>query len=343
MERRSVRIGASPIALILSMLLGGLASPARAGTVIASDPYLIGSGGYSAGISLRSQPSVAATGFVSGSTYSMGSGTANFIVQAGGLAATDPANAGHVSYTGFGGDTAIRSNARQLNPVISSGTYWFSMNVSQDGSSLPIAGSPTGYALAGYGNNVPPVLGATTTDGLPSSSPAFLQGLFFGFAHEANDPAGSNGDLVIRYRNSIGTTSADAILLAGAAANTTYSIIAKLDVNVNNGSVDNLTYWLNPTNTSSEAALDLSSSVSNFANPLATFALQDSAGFMRLTYSAQSWNGDARSASFGDPTLGLTLADVVPAAVPEPSSMAMIAIGMVGGLGLAISRGRALS
>jgi hypothetical protein len=343
MERRPARIGASLMALTVSMVLGGLASPARAGLVIASDPYLIGSGGYAAGTSLLKQPSVAATGFVSGSTYNSGSLTNNFIVQAGGLAATDPADAGHVSYTGVGSDTAIRSNARLLNPVTSSGTYWFSINVSQDGSSFPIAGSPTGYALAGYGNTTPPVLGATTTTGLPSGSPAFLQGLFFGFAHEANDPANSNGDLVIRYRNSIGDTSGDAVLLTSATANTTYTIIAKLDVNVNGGSVDNLTYWLNPTNTSSEAALDASSSVTNFANPLATFAFQTPADFFRLTYSAQSWNGDGGSASFGDPTSGLTLADVVPAAVPEPSSIAMMAMGVVGGLGRAIRRRRALA
>jgi hypothetical protein len=310
--------------------------------VIASDPYLIGSGGYVAGTILRLQPSVPATGFVPGSTYSSGSGTSNFSVQAGGLAVTDPANAGHVSYTGFGGDTAIRSNARLLNPVISSGTYWFSINVSQDGSSFPIAGSPTGYALAGFGNTTPPVLGATTTTGLPSGTPAFLQGLFFGFAHEATDPANSNGDLVIRFRNTIGDTSGDAVLVTGVAANTTYSIIAKLDVNVNGGPMDILTYWLNPTDTRSEAALDASSSVSNFANPLSTFAFQTPADFVRLTYSAQSWNGDGGSASFGDPSLGLTLADVVPA-VPEPSSIAMMVMGMVVGLGRAIPRRRALA
>jgi hypothetical protein len=83
--------------------------------------------------------------------------------------------------------------------------------------------------------------------------------------------------------------------------------------------------------------------VTNFANPLATFAFQTPADFVRLTYSAQSWNGDKGSASFGDPTLGLTLADVVPAAVPEPSSIAMMAMGMVVGLGRAIRRRRALA
>src|SRR4051812_19436542 len=125
MERRPARMSIPMTVLIATTLLGGFASPTRAGLLIASDSYAIGPGGYTAGMALRLQPSVAATGFVAGSTYNAGSGTSNFIVQAGGLASTDPLNAGHVSYSGFGGDTAIRSNARLLGPVVSSGTYWF--------------------------------------------------------------------------------------------------------------------------------------------------------------------------------------------------------------------------
>src|SRR4051812_1313189 len=126
MEQRPARSGVLLTALMIGTILGGLASPARAGLALASDSYPIGPGGYVAGTGLIGQPSVAATGFVPGSTYNAGSGTSNFIVRAGGLAATDPANAGHVSYTGFGSDAAIRSNARLLNAMPSSGTYWFS-------------------------------------------------------------------------------------------------------------------------------------------------------------------------------------------------------------------------
>jgi hypothetical protein len=330
MDRRFVRIGASPIALMASMLLAGPASPASA-SLIATDPYLIGPGGYGTG-NLRLQPSVPATGFLAGSTYSMGSITNNWLIGAGGLVPSDPANAGQVSYMGFASDNAVRSTARALTPIsptTSTGTYWFSINVSQDGTSVPIAGAPNGYALAGYGNTVPPLLGTTAGN---------LEGLFFGFAHEPNDAPGSQGDLVIRYRNGT-SSSTDAILVNGSRANFTYTIIAKLDVNVNGGSTDNLTYWVNPTNTSSEAGLDSSSLVTNFANPQATLAFQNTDDFFRLTYSAQSWTGDARSANFGDPTLGTTLADVT---VPEPASIAMLAMGILGGLGLAIPRRRAL-
>ena len=76
------------------------------------------------------------------------------------------------------------------------------------------------------------------------------------------------------------------------------------------------------------------------AGSLATLALQSASDFQRITYSATNWTGRA---NFDDVNLGTSLADVVPQAVPEPSSIAMMAIGLVGGLGLANHRRRALA
>jgi hypothetical protein len=201
----------------------------------------------------------------------------------------------------------------------------------------------TGYALAGFGNTVPPQSGTTSGN---------LQGLFFGFAHETGDASGDNADLVIRYRNGAGT-STDAVLATNATANMTYTIIASLSVNVGGGSADYLSYWVNPTNTSSIAAMDASSMVysdyadnTSSANPLSggvsTLAFQTAADFTRLTYSAQDWNGDNNSAAFGDPTLGTSLTDVayLSSSVPEPSSLVMMGTGIVGCLGMAYRRHR---
>ena len=154
--------------------------------LIAADQYLIGSGSYTAGTPLKSEPSVGpgggAVGFASGSSYSNGSGSVNWMVNAGGLRPGDAANAGQVSFNGYTADNNIRSAARSLATVATPSTLWFGITVSQDGTSTPYASN--GYALAGFGNSTPPTLGSTTTNGMTSGSNAYLFGLFFGFAHE---------------------------------------------------------------------------------------------------------------------------------------------------------------
>ena len=324
--------------LLASIASMGLAAPASAG-LIASDSYAIGTdptaGQYQAGVSLMKQPSNLSTlGFVNGA-FAGGSLTSNFQATAGGLAYapydTPSTNDGKVSWTGAAADGMTRSNGRSLNPVASSGSYWFHIIVSQDGTTAP---STNGYVLAGLGNTVPPLLGATVGNN---------EGLFFGFAQHGT--ANDAGDLVIRYRDGASTT-ADAILVNGSTSNTAqvYDIIARLDVNVGGGSADNLTYWVNAKDYSSQAALDATSLVTNdTTGPLSTLALQSSSDFQRMTYSATNWTGRA---NFDELRFGTTLADVAPSGslvVPEPASVAMTAIGLLGGLGLTIRRRRALA
>ena len=331
-----MRISTTRMVLIAPMFLAGLASHASAG-LIATDSYTIGSdpaaGQYAAGVGLLKQPAgLVNFGFATGG-YTGGSQTGNFQATSGGLSypplGTPSANDGKVSWIGAQADGVTRSNARNLNPVASSGTYWFNILVSQDGTT---ASSTNGYVLAGLGNTVPPLFGPTVGNN---------QGLFFGFAQHGT--ANDVGDLVIRYRNGTNTT-ADAILVSGATSNTAnvYDIVARLDVNVGGGSADNLTYWVNPTNFSSQAALDATALVTNDSTgPLSTFALQSASDFQRMTYSATNWTGRA---NFDEIRFGTTLADVGPTpAVPEPASILLLTSGMVGGLGLAIRRRRALA
>ena len=305
--------------------------------LVASDQYLIGPGSYSAGSPLKSEPSVGpsggATGFASGSTYNNGSGSVNWLVNSGGINPNDSPNAGNISFDGYTSDNGIRSGARALNTFAAPSTLWFGITVSQDGTSTPFANN--GYALAGFGNSTPPTLGATTTTGMSSGVSANLFGLFFGFAHEPGDPTNSpNSDLVIRYRNSTGATAGDTVLMSNAAANTSYTIIAEVQVNAS-GAADLLTYWVNPTNASSIAALDNTSMLNNDGSPVTTYGFQGNGAttdLTRLNYSAQNWGGDSLSAQFGDPTLGTTLADVAPLVVPEPRSFILLALGMAGGV-----------
>ncbi len=341
--QRRDRFRARALAALAATMVAAWTGPAFA-DLVATDSYIIGSGAYTAGTSLKSEPAVGPSGGAIGFGslgYTSGSGSVNWIVNTGGLYPVNPNNAGEVSFSGVTTDSNIRSVARLLTPVTTPTTLWFSFTMSQDGSSTPLAGANNGYALAGFGNSTPPTLGATTTTGLSTGANAYLTGLFFGFAHEPGDPTTSpNADLVLRYRDTMGYTAGDTVLISNAASFVAYTVIAEVQVNAS-GAQDLLTYWVNPTDTSSIAGLDATSLVNNDGSPVTTYAFQGNTttDLVRLNYSAQNWGGDAKSANFGDPTIGTTLADVAPAAVvPEPSSIVLLSLGLAGGLVRAFGR-----
>jgi len=324
------------IPLLAAFVVFGLSTGVLA-DLTAGDSYAIGSdptlGQYQAGVALKNQPgNLTNPGFATG-PYNQGSQTSNFQVTAGGLSYPpygEPASSdGKVSWIGAAADNATRSVGRLLNPVPTSSTYWFNILVSQDGTATP---TTNGYVLSGFGNSVPPLLGTTAGNS---------EGLFFGFAQHGT--ASNAGDLVIRYRSGTATNS-DAILVGGATTNTAavFDVVARLDVNYKGGSTDYLTYWVNPAKTGSQSDLDSTSLATNdtSAGPggsLATLAFQSPSDLARLTYSATNWTGHV---NFDEPRLGTALADVVPAltSVPEPGSLLMLGMGLLGGLGATARR-----
>jgi hypothetical protein len=284
--------------------------------VIAADSYPIGAnpaaGEYVINTSLGNAPAgLVTTGFVTG-PYSGGSGTSNFITTDTGLAnsvAQATAATGKVNWISAPIDANVRSRARNLTqPVASSDTYWISHLVNR--GDIPQAGG-NGFVLTGFGNATVPAAGATS---------GTLAGLFVGFAQDG--VAGNFGNLVIRHRAAASNTSADIKVLDGATTNTfgtTYHVVMKLDVNVGGGSGDQLTWWLNPADGSSEAALNATSAATGTA---ASFALAVPGDFVRLNYTAFQWNG---SAFFDEPRLASSLAGL--ALVPEPASLSLLALG----------------
>ena len=331
------------LASIGLVALASLANSASAG-LLATDSYTIGSdptqGQYAAGSLLKTEPpNQTNQGFVNGAysgSYTGFNATSNFAVTAGGLAYAPLGNAGpndgKVSWTGAGADGLIRADARSLTGLGSiATTYWFNMVVSQDGTTASTAGASI---LAGFGNTVPPVLGSTSAYGNNA-------GLYFGFAQHGT--AGDTGDLVIRYRDTTGKTMADATLVSGASGGTAtvFDIVARLDVNAN-GPIDYLTYWVNPTSYTSQAALDATSVASNDvgaggSGPITTYAIGTVTDLARLNYVDQNWTGNA---NFDEARLGTSLADIAPlvSSVPEPGSVVLLGMGLIGTLGLAIRR-----
>lgn len=312
-------------------LLGILvAAPIAHGGLIAGDSYKIGTnppaGEYQDATALKNQPATLVnTGFVNG-PYASGSGTSNFTATNTGLSNVtvgSDATTGKVNWISAGADNLIRSNARNLSPTPSgSGPFYISHLVNR--GSIATAGDASAYVLTGFGNTTAPVNGVTGGN---------LAGLFVGFAQTSD--TNNFGNLVIRYRDTAtanpNATSADAVLVDGSTNSTfgnTYLVVMKVDMNVSGGT-DAVTWWLNPTNGSSDATLSSSSAATGSFD---SFALQSAADFVRLNYSARNWTG---TAFFDEPRLSDDLAGLG-LAVPEPSSLGLI----VAAAGLALRRRR---
>jgi hypothetical protein len=179
--------------------------------------------------------------------------------------------------------------------------------------------------LVGFGNATTPTAPGTT---------ASSTGLFIGFAQDGSAASNtSGGNLVIRYNSGAGLM-ADSIVADGTVStlqNTgTNLVIAEISVG---SGIDTVTWWLNPTDGSSDSALTSSASASgsftgnivNDANPGSSFA--------RLNWISQGWgNSSGASTFFDEPRLSTDLAGLGLVAVPEPTAAAVL--GLVGLMGL---------
>jgi hypothetical protein len=340
MEWSPASSGPTRIALTAIVVLGLVSGRSSAGILLASDSYAIGSdptaGQYVARSSLNNQPaSLANLGFENGG-YTHGTGTANFQISSTGLAsAADGSSATGTGSVFFQGatSTTIKSVARNLTGFNegTSGTYWMSILVRADGTNT----TTDGYVLSGFGGTVAPTLGSTsaTATNPVNPSPGFLQGIYVGFSDDSK--TANEADLVLRYRDTTGMTSADQILVNGAnnaTANRTFLVVAQVNINVNGTAVDQVNYWVNPADLNSVGDLNSTSLASGSLN---TFSFQGAASgtgdFTRLNYAAYDWT--AAVTNFDEARLGTTLDSIAPAgaaAVPEPASIALSALG--GGL-----------
>ena len=289
------------------------------GAVIATDAYKIGAdpsiGEYQATVAIKNQPATLVnTGFVNG-PYGSGSGTSQFSATTTGLisaGANSDATTGKVNYGAAPLDANVRSNARNLSPAApASGTYYVS-HLMQRGNIPQAAGA--GFVLTGFGNAIVPAPGTTTGN---------LAGLFVGFAQ--NGVTDNFGNLVIRHRNTGDTattpTTADVVLVDGATTSTfglNYHVVMKIDLNVS-GDADAVSWWLNPTDGSSDASLTSTAAASGTFN---SFALTGAADLARLNYTSFQWNGNA---FFDEPRLATDLAGLS-LAVPEPAGLAALGL-----------------
>jgi hypothetical protein len=241
--------------------------------------------------------------------WASGTGTSQPQVVAGALNYVgDPAFGDRVVFNGTN-DGTVRTLARNLSPALASATgstFYFSGLFQRDSVTTLTS---DGFSLMGFANTVAPT---ATTSGS-------LTGFYFGYS--MNGTAGDFGDLVLRTRVSPTATTIDTILVNDATTSTvgsTYEVVAKIQVNNFSGNQDTITYWVNPSDTSSESAMSSTSLASGSVN---TFAMQGtSSDLIRLELAQKDFDGNVE---FDEPRLGTTLDAVV---VPEPTMIGLIAL-----------------
>jgi hypothetical protein len=270
---------------------------------------------FMAGAACWLATSVASAGLVASDQYLIGPGS----YSAGSPLKSEPSVGPSGGATGFASGSTYNNGSGSVNWLVNSGGI--------NPNDSPNAGN---ISFDGYtsDNGIRSGARALNTFAAPST-------LWFGITVSqdgTSTPFANNGYALAGFGNSTPPTLT--VLMSNAAANTSYTIIAEVQVNAS-GAADLLTYWVNPTNASSIAALDNTSMLNNDGSPVTTYGFQGNGAttdLTRLNYSAQNWGGDSLSAQFGDPTLGTTLADVAPLVVPEPRSFILLALGMAGGV-----------
>lgn len=281
--------------------------------LIAADSYLIGAdssaGEYAAG-GLNIQDPTVVPGWTQSGSAAWSVGSAN--LQADTVTLTNSA----ISYpTGGKGKYVAssfdfyRAGHHRLDTYTPVDTYFMSFLVNPGGSFLS-SGSRE-HAVVGFTNFF-------SEGAFENTSADNVFGLFAGFHGEDAGAAQDQVDLILRARDGAGNL-ADTVLLADAQ-DTTYHVIYKLEVN-KVGGTDVVTYWVNPSDLTSEAQATATSLSTGVVN---TFAMDANNRIDRTFVVSNNW---ARSFFWDETRLGMSLADVT--GIPEPSSIVLLGLGVV--------------
>ncbi len=289
--------------MLVTVVMWAVGSAVVSASLIASDSFVTSgsadtnNGIYQAGLGIYSVPNkYVQGGSMVGFEASDWAGSSG-ILKANSTGLTSGgatyATGGSLRYDGKV-DTTTRAVRHALDAYTGSSTYYVSMLMSSE--ILATVGSVYGGFNSGTDAYV--------------ADPAY--GIFFGFAGN-----GTGMDLVIRQRESFGggVFGLTNTVLAAASANTTYQLVAKIDVNAN-GSEEAVTVWLNPTSMSDTP-------VATFGTGAGVFSMQNDTSISVMSMSANNFGGGV---SFDEMRLGTTWADV---AVPEPATIGLLGMGTV--------------
>lgn len=193
----------------------------------------------------------------------------------------DDASDGKGKFEGVGSAfPAFRRAFHELDSYTPADTYFMSFFVNPGGS-FSEAGSRE-HALVGFTNFF-------TEDTFENFSADNAFGLQVGFRGEDAGAAADTVDLIVRTRDLSSGLLTDTVLVADAGNEPfgeTYHVLLKLDVNVEGGTADEVTYWVNPANVASES----SASGSSFATgSFQSAAMDQNDRIDRLNVLTNNW------------------------------------------------------
>ncbi|MEO1128187.1 MAG: hypothetical protein AAFX05_00600 [Planctomycetota bacterium] len=289
--------------------VAGMATSAS-GQLIAADSYDIPP--Y-ADAGLNGQNPSVTPGWTSGNAWSVGS--ANLQADLGTLtnSATtyDDASTGKGQYIASSFDF-FRRGFRTVDAYAAADTYYMSFFVNPGGAFLG-SGSRE-HAVVGFTN----FFGQGEFENAGGSANVF--GLFAGFRGEDAGAAPGEADLILRARGGSGDLE-DTVLLANAQS-TTYHVMYRVDVNAVGGQ-DNVTYWVNPSDLSSEAQ---ATATALATGTVGTFSMNTNSDIIQKHVLTNKW---ARSFFWDETRFGYDFASV---AIPAPGAAAVLGLAGLAGL-----------
>lgn len=213
----------------------------------------------------------------------------------------DDASDGKGTFLAVGsGFPAFRRAFHPLDSYTPADTYYMSFFVNPGGS-FAAPGSRE-HALIGFTNFF-------SEDAFENTSADSVFGLQVGFRGEDAGAAADTVDLIVRARDLDTGDMADTVLLADAGNEPfgeTYHVLLKLDINVGGGTADDVTYWVNPADITSESSATSSAAVTG---TFQSAAMDQNDRIDRLNVLTNNWTN--RGFFFDEARLGADFSSVV--------------------------------
>lgn len=217
---------------------------------------------------------------------------ANPSLRSAGVAYDDDST-GKATFTGVpagGFNVTFRAGQRPLDDYTPADTYYMSMFVNSGGLLNDGSGTKE-HVLVGLTNPGWDEAGVTNDPGATLNPFGLMVG-FHGENADSNPAAAGQVDLVIRARqNDISNPIlTDTVLVAGTSeadiSNITFHVMMKLEINVDEGATDRVTYWVDPSNVASEATATASAAATGVID---TLAMNTTSDIDRLRVVISSW------------------------------------------------------